>query len=431
MNESFGRIRAIASAEVQFRFRRTAGIATWLVVAALVYLIIPDFHVGWALMRIKGMRVLYNSSAVALGTGVFCATFTGLLGYYLVSNSLRRDIISRTGAVIAATPVSNAQCIIGRFIGNTVYLAMVPLACMMSTMVMFLFRGEGPLEPLVFLEIYLWLMVPVVAFCSAAALAFESLPVLSGRFGDLLYFLVWTAMLGWPAAMANEIGKPSWASTMDVIGLGVVVQELQARFHTVEMTIGGASIDPTGPTLLFPGIDWTWRLVLERTSTLALPLVVLGLATLWFHRFDPARVKYSTWTRRRNPIARLNAMLKSIAGLNVISKPVTRLFGQISHPGKAKPTVANAIRADIAATFALSPLTGIAIVSSGILCLVEGAEVVQHAILPAIFAVLVAALADITVRDSSAGMTTLLFTAPKLKANYVLWKFFSVLAVAL
>ncbi|TLY33778.1 MAG: hypothetical protein E6K56_00130 [Ignavibacteria bacterium] len=217
----------------------------------------------------------------------------------------------------------------------------------------------------------------------------------------------------------------------DVIGLGVVVQELQTRFHTREMTIGGASIDPAGPTLLFPGINWTWQLVLERSSTLAVPLAVIGLATAWFHRFDPARVKYSTWSRRRNPIARLNAMLKPIARVNVISKPLTRLFGQISDPGKAMPTMVNAIRADIAATFALSPLTGIAIVASGILCLVEGAEVVQHVILPAIFGVLVAALADIAVRDSAAGMASLLFTAPKLKANYVVWKFFSVLAVTL
>lgn len=174
MAESFVRISAIARAEIRFRFRRTTSLVAWLVVAALVYIIIPNPKTGWALMRISGMRVWYNSAAVALGTGVFCSLILSFAGYYLVSNSLRRDIISRTGTIIAATPMTNLECLGGKFIGNLTYLSSIPLACMVSAMLMFLLRGESSVEPLVFLSTYVWLIGPVVVFCSAIALAFES-----------------------------------------------------------------------------------------------------------------------------------------------------------------------------------------------------------------------------------------------------------------
>src|ERR1700690_1723142 len=187
MSGRAGPMAAIIRTDILFRFRRTAAIVTLLVAAAGVYLIVPDPATGMTLMEIQGVRVLYTSAAVALGTGMFCAIILIVAGYYLVANSFRRDLISRTGFVIAATQVTDSQYILGKFLGSTLYLTTVMLACMMSAMFMFLIRGEGPLQPFVFLSIYAWLVLPVVAFCSAAALAFESLPALSGRMGDLLY----------------------------------------------------------------------------------------------------------------------------------------------------------------------------------------------------------------------------------------------------
>src|SRR5262249_16757307 len=152
---------------------------------------------------------------VAVGTGVFCSLVLSLAGFYLASNSLRREINSRTGLIIAATPVTDFECISGKFLGNLAYLASIPLACMISAMLMFLVRGEGPLGPFVFVSTYLWLTGPVVVFCAAIAIAFESLPLLSQRFGDFLYFLVWGAILGSPVMAVEGNLDRRWASSLD------------------------------------------------------------------------------------------------------------------------------------------------------------------------------------------------------------------------
>src|SRR5882762_8540455 len=154
---SFERIAAIVRTDLHFRFRRTTALVTLLVVAAAVYLIVPDLGSGRTLMQIEGRRVLYNSAAVALGTGMFCSLFLSLAGYYLVSNSFRRDILARTGFIIAATPVSSTGYILGKFIGSGIYLTAIMLACMTSAMVMFFIRGEGRLEPFTFLFTYGWM----------------------------------------------------------------------------------------------------------------------------------------------------------------------------------------------------------------------------------------------------------------------------------
>jgi len=420
MAESFFRVSAIVGAEIRFRFRRTASFVAWLVVAASVYIIIPDPRVGWALMRINGMRVWYNSAAVALGTGVFCSLILSLAGYYLVSNSLRRDIVARTGTIIAATPMSNLECIGGKFIGNLAYLSSIPLACMVSAMLMFLLRGESSLDPFVFLSTYIWLTGPVVILCSAAALAFESLPVLSGRLGDLVYFLLWVVMISLPATAMATNPTLSWTSLFDVAGIASVIRDLQSQFHTEEMTLGGATIDPSRPTILFPGLTWSTAIVFGRALTLFLPVLFIGLATLWFHRFNPSRIKMGVQRGKRSLLRKMNRMLK----------PLTHTAWSLA-PSQKQQTLGNAVIADVITTLATAPLTAIAVVGCGVACVILDVNAVQQPILPLIFFVLTIALADIAVRDASAGTMTLLFSMPGLREQYVIWKFFSILTVTL
>jgi ABC-type transport system involved in multi-copper enzyme maturation permease subunit len=391
-----------------------------LVVGASVYIIIPNPQLGWALMRINGMRVLYNSAAVALGTGVFCSLILSLAGYYLVSNSLRRDIISRTGILMAATPVTNLEFISGKFIGNVAYLASISLACMVSAMSMFFLRGEGPLEPLVFALTYAWLVFPIVVLCSAIALAFESLPVLSGRFGDFVYFLIWIAVIRFSNAAMVRTPSSGWTSFIDVTGLAMVSRILHAQFHTEEMTIGGATIDPSLPAIVFPGIKWSTSMIFERALTLFIPVLFLGLGTLWFHRFNPSRIKMSVQRGKQNIIGKMNRMLK----------PLTRVVWNIA-PSQKQESLRNAVTADVITTFTVVPMTAIGVVGFGVACVTLELNFVQQTVLPFMFFMLTIALADIAVREISSGTMRLLFTAPRLREKYVIWKFFSILTVTL
>ena len=70
------RVAAIALTDCKFRFRKTSGLILLLGIAAGVYLIVPDIRSGKTLLDIDKHRVIANSSAVAVGTGMFCSIAT-------------------------------------------------------------------------------------------------------------------------------------------------------------------------------------------------------------------------------------------------------------------------------------------------------------------------------------------------------------------
>ena len=418
------RITSIVLADFKFRFRRTAAVITLLVVAAGVYFIVPEISTGRTIMQVGGGRVLYTSAAVALGTGMFCTLFTSVVGFYIVSNSFRRDILTRTGFVIAATSVTSTEYIVGKFLGNALYLFAIMLACMTSSMVMFLLRGEGPLEPLTFLSIYLWLVTPTIAFCSAIALAFEALPLLSGRFGDVLFFLVWGTFLGVSGAYIDTQGGPNWLCALDIVGIISIIGFVRDQFHVTSMSIGSTSFDASKAPLVLQEIPLGWQLILQRFSSLAVAGGFLLLARLWFHRFNPVRIKFSVRHARRSLFVKINTLLK----------PATRALQPFTRVGAGRgqhATLLTAVRADVLATLSLSPFVIVAIVVFAVISLSVDSGALRGGVLPAIVVAVIIAIADIATRDHAAGTKSLLFTAPHLKPDYILWKCCSALVIVL
>jgi hypothetical protein len=101
-------------------------------------------------MQIDGRRVLYNSAAIGMATAMLASMFVGLAGFYVISNAVRRDLESRCGSIIAATNVGTLEYLLGKFLGNVVFLVTFVGGFMAASMIMQVVRGEAPLEPLVF-----------------------------------------------------------------------------------------------------------------------------------------------------------------------------------------------------------------------------------------------------------------------------------------
>jgi hypothetical protein len=368
--------------------------------------------------------VLYNSAAVALGTGMFCSLFLSLVGFYVVSNSFRRDITSRVAFILAATRVTDTEYIAGKFCGNVLYLASIMLACMLSAMVMFLIRGEGTLQPGVFLVTFLWLTVPPIAFCSAAALAFESVPALSGRLGDVVFFVVWVVLLGVTAPPSETNPQGAFLNALDLVGVLPVLAQLKEQFHTQLWSIGSTPFDASLQPVVFSGIAWNSEVIGMRLLALIVPAAVLVVARLAFHRFNPTRIKAFSRHARRSILGRINVMLK----------PVTRFLQPLllrARQRQSRTTFLDAVRVDVLMTLVLSPLTIVAIIVFAVLSLSLGVTSIQQGVLPAIIVTLVIVLADIVPRDTSSRMMSLLFTAPHLKTHYVWWKFAATLSLTL
>jgi len=399
------RIVAIVRADFLIRFRRLSTVIVFLLLSGFAYVWIPDAASGRTLMQINGARVLYNSSAIGMGTSMLASIFVGLFGFYVISNAVRRDVDSRCGYVIASTTMRTSEYVISKFLGNVVFLTTFMTGYMAASMAMLLVRGEAPLEPLIFMKQYAIVTPSSIIFISVAAIVFESIPWLSGRAGDVLYFFFYAASLGIVVNMMVR-GGGGLARYFDFSGFGYLMEQMQRNFHTQSISIGASSFDATKPVLVIEGLNlgggaWATRLV----SSIA-PIPLLLLAGVFFHRFDPARIRAAGSKGKRGWMRNFNSL----------AKPLVRPLAAIPVRGAAMT--------DAMMTFAATPFAGVALIGISIAALANPKS------LPITFAIAAIFIADIASRDRRAGTTALISAAPRLRENIVLWKFASASIVA-
>ena len=98
-------LKTLALTEVRLRMRRMSTIVALLAVIVISWAMLEDPAGGHALIVVAEARVLYTSSALALGS------------------------------VIAATPVGNAVFLAGRWLDAVAYLGLLVLAVMATMLV--------------------------------------------------------------------------------------------------------------------------------------------------------------------------------------------------------------------------------------------------------------------------------------------------------
>ena len=399
------RITAIVRADFLIRFRRLSTVIVFLLLSGFAYVWVPAPSSGQTLMQINGARVLYNSAAIGMGTSMLASIFIGLFGFYVVSNAVRRDVNSRCGYVIASTTMRTGEYVIGKFLGNVVFLTTFIAGYMAASMAMLLVRGEAPLEPLIFMKQYAIVTPSTIVFISVAAIVFESIPWLSGRFGDVLYFFVYAASLGIVVSMMAQ-GGTGLGRYFDFSAFGYLMEQTQKMFHTQSISIGASSFNPAKAPITIAGFNlagdaWATRLV----STIA-PIPFLLIARVFFHRFDPACIRAAGAKGKRG----------WMRGINALAKPFAHMFAAIP--------VRGAVMSDAMMTFATTPFTGVALIGISIAALASAKS------LPITFAIAAVFIADIASRDRRAGTTALISASPRLRENLVLWKFTSSSIVA-
>jgi len=400
-------------ADARTRLRRPSTGILVLASALGAWLAIPDPSKGAGLLWIGGARALYTSPALAFATAAFFAFPLSFFGFYLASNALQHDLRTRMAAVVVATPIRNAEYLLGKLAGNAGLLIAATFGFMMAAMAMQAVRGEGPLQPLTFLAQYALILSPCVAWVAAMALVVECAPGISGRLGDALYFFVWsfTVALGvepWRKAGAQI----SWfGRCIDYTGLGFIFGEVQRITGTSEFAIGDSGNPVTKPPITFPGLDFTPEAMATRAMGFLVPALLFPLALALFRRFDPASTKSPRGGGRRS----LSAILAALA------RPL----------GRPPLAVLDRLSPDAALTFRARPPLVLLAAASAVLGLTLPIESVRENLLPAVFAVLSAALADVATRERQAGFATIVFAAPRRRDGFAAWKLATAALVAL
>jgi hypothetical protein len=240
----------------------------------------------------NGYRGVYNSAWIGALMAICCSTFLSLAGFYIVKNSVLRDTDTRVGQILAATPMRKDFYTVAKTLSNFAVLACMVGILMIASVVMQLMRAEAHSFSLWKLWApFIFLALPTMLLAASAAVLFETLPVLRGGVGNVVYFFVWTVAL---ALGATRLDEPT--------GLQLLYRSSRRTLQSIDptgdnnfhfsLTIGGEHAVRTFP---WNGIDWTANVLLMRMGWVAVAAAIAYTASLFFHRFDPAR----SWFSRR------------------------------------------------------------------------------------------------------------------------------------
>ncbi len=239
-----------------------------------------------------GYRGVYNSAWIGALMTVCCSTFLSLVGFYVVKNSVQRDADTRVGQILAATPMRKDFYTFAKTLSNFAVLACMVGILMLAALAMQLVRAEAHSFSLWKLwSPFIFLALPTMLLAASVAVLFETLPVLRGGVGNVVYFFLWTGAI---ALGATGVDDPT--------GLQLLYRSTRSALHALDptnpenfhfsLTIGGERAVRTFP---WNGIDWTVNVLLVRLLWIGVAAGIALLASLFFHRFDPAR----TWRKHR------------------------------------------------------------------------------------------------------------------------------------
>lgn len=290
-------VLAIALAD----FRQRSRSYSFLVILALTvfsaWRLVPDAGSTRAPMHFDDVRALNTAAGIGGSVAAMCALWLFFVGFYLVSNAVRRDEETGVGQIIATTQVGKATYLFGKALSNLAVLLAI-LAAVSATLVLVLaVKGEGGGWDLAQLWLPLWLLVPPsLALVAALAVVAEVvLPRLRGLV-SVGYFFLWTFVLMLPLVIfkAVPLATPAGQVT-DLFAMRTVVAAMETDLRAVkpdhremEVQINFPFSDRVGRTFEFKGFHGVFPLWLYRFAWFGAAALLVALAAVPFRRFDPA-----------------------------------------------------------------------------------------------------------------------------------------------
>jgi hypothetical protein len=397
---------ALVLNEWRLRSRRVSSLVILLAVVAVTWLMVLDPGSGMAMMVVDRQRIAYESPALAFATNLIASILFGLAGFYLARGRSQEDLRCGTAAVLAATPVGNAQLLGARWLGAFGFLFSLGTVAMLTVWVLQLVRGEGPLHPVPYVQMLVLGLAPGLMWCASLAVLADAWAPLMGKRGDVLYWVLWMAQFAFLPAMLGQgaLHLSGW-QVFDIGGASPMIVALSQLMDVQHVAVGGSPFDPTRPLLHMPEGLWSTELVALRLGAMVLALLPLVPAALLFHRYAPGTVKLPDAARR----SRRRAMLQGL--LRPLVVPFQALMHGLLALAARLPGVFGRWLADLALLLLSQPVLGV-LMTVGMVACVWVPERALAGVLAALLALWGLAVADVSARDWQSGTWTLVVAVP-------------------
>ncbi|MDP2497792.1 MAG: hypothetical protein Q8W44_07335 [Candidatus Palauibacterales bacterium] len=274
----------LALGDFRERARRYSFLLTLGAAAYLAYTV----HAGWWLVRIGE----YAPASGPVRLGMLVAQATGiilsLVGFYVVKGSVERDQRTGVGQILAATPAgTRLQYTAAKFVSNTAVLGAMLLVLGALAVAMAWWRSGVSAAAIWQIGApTLLIAAPTLVLVAGLAVLFDSVPWLRGAAGNVLYFFVWSGLIGASVAGSPALDLTGYALIHDSLreALAAARPDVSASGLTVQLRPGGL---PDVTRFEWAGVSWSPGAVAWRLYWVAAGTGLAGLAALFLHLFDP------------------------------------------------------------------------------------------------------------------------------------------------
>ncbi|MFB6892452.1 hypothetical protein ACFCX4_24430 [Kitasatospora sp. NPDC056327] len=290
------RLWQLALGDFRDRVRRPAYAVTLLAAVGLGLLAVPPADGHWAILALGSYRGEYNSAYVGTATALAGALWLTLGGFYVVRKGLGRDEETGVGQILAAAPLGNTGLLLAKLLGNLLVLASMLGVLSLTAPALQLVRGEDrALDPVALLTPFVVLTLPLLVATAALAVLFETVPLLRGGLGNVVWFAFAPLLL---------IAGESPGAPFGGLGLGPAADSLRdglaahgADLGSDEFSLGLTRVDTPLEAFHWDGAGFGGGFLAQRALLVLLAVALAALPALWFTRFDPARAGLRTATR--------------------------------------------------------------------------------------------------------------------------------------
>lgn len=255
---------------------------------AFAYSFIPAPDSSYTTIRIGDYLGNYNSAWIAYVSAIMTSVFLSLTGYYLINNSLKNDIDTKLGQIIATTRVSNFSYLLTKVISNfLVLLTIVFIIFVMSILLFFLYSRDARFVLSDFVIAYLLIPVPTMFFISAVAVVLEMFLVGKSILQNTVFFFLFCMML---VGSSNEKQR----FPVDLFGKNDVTQEMIQQVKRISATgedhklnIGFVVGRQDGVKRFnFEGVNPPLPYMMMRVLLIIIGIGLIAVVSTYFHRFN-------------------------------------------------------------------------------------------------------------------------------------------------
>ncbi|MGW4919025.1 hypothetical protein ACWEPO_22300 [Streptomyces albidoflavus] len=281
-------LAGLTAGDFKDRVRRPVHLVVLLAAVGLGCLAVPPADGRWVILALGEYRGTYTSAYVGVATALAGGLWLTLGGFYVVRKGLARDEETRVGQILAATPARTVLLLAAKFLSNFLVLASMLGVLAMTALCLQLVRGEDRgVDPVALFQPFLVMALPLLALTAAAALLFETVPVLRGGLGNIAWFCV---------ALVVGIKGQSADAPFGGFGAGPAADSLRAALteefgkagdHT--FSLGLTQIPEPLTPFRWDGFTFGGDFLVSRLLLVAAATALALLPALWFGRHDPTR----------------------------------------------------------------------------------------------------------------------------------------------